>query len=339
MPVDVVVGGQYGGEGKGNITAYLVHEGRYDILVKTGGPNSAHTVGLNGSLHSFRMLPAGAISGIAIIVIPAGALIHIPTLSNELEQLNYAGQLIIDPMAGVIEAEHISEQLEDDRYSSLGSTRTGTGTALAQRALRRLKTAREFKILEQYIESVPEFLHNQLKEEKEVLLEGSQGFGLSNFHGDYPYSTSRDTLSTTFLSQAGIAPHYLRDVILVIKAFPTRNQPGHGTLEYELPAEFIERHSTILAEFGGGTYNEGGFRRRVGLFDLELVRQAVAINGASYIALTGLDKLHGLLKEKSVRAHYGTVDGFVKYVEQNLGVDVKLQGWGPNVDDVSGKLS
>ena len=336
MPVDVVVGGQYGGEGKGNISAYLVHTGNYDILVKTGGPNSSHTVGLNGVLHTYRMLPAGAISGIDVIVIPAGALIHIPTLFGELKQLNHTGELIIDPMAGVIEEDHINKQLEDERYKRLGSTRTGTGTALAQRALRRLKTAKDFDILGQYVESVPEYLHNQLKKEKQILLEGSQGYGLSNFHGDYPYSTSRDTLSTTFLSQAGIAPHFLRDVILVIKTFPTRNKPGHGTLEHELPDEFIDKYSTVLAEFGGGTYNTDGFRRRVGLFDIGLVRQAVAINGASSIALTGLDKLQHVLADETVRAHYGTVDGFIQYVEQNLGLTVRVQGWGPNLEDVKG---
>ena len=57
--VDVLVGGQYGSEGKGHIASYLAHE--YDLLVRTGGPNAGHTVWYQDSPFIFHHLPSGSL--------------------------------------------------------------------------------------------------------------------------------------------------------------------------------------------------------------------------------------------------------------------------------------
>src|SRR5689334_2901756 len=93
MPLTIIVGGQYGGEGKGLITAYLVARGDADILVKTGGPNSAHSFGNGQSMFRVRMVPSGANLGSSAFVFPAGCLIHIETLLNEVADLDYHGQI------------------------------------------------------------------------------------------------------------------------------------------------------------------------------------------------------------------------------------------------------
>src|SRR5690242_19139465 len=102
MPLSIVVGGQFGGEGKGAISAFLAVRDKVDILVKTGGPNSAHSFGKEGRLFRVRMVPCGANLGPSTIVYPAGCLIHPRTLLSELDELNFSGRVVIDPKAGIV---------------------------------------------------------------------------------------------------------------------------------------------------------------------------------------------------------------------------------------------
>ena len=60
MPVDVVVGAQYGGEGKGKISAYLAATTAPKALLRCGGPNSGHQVVDDGINIKLRMIPTGA---------------------------------------------------------------------------------------------------------------------------------------------------------------------------------------------------------------------------------------------------------------------------------------
>jgi len=193
MPLAAVVGGQFGGEGKGAITAYLVVQDKVEILIKTGGPNSAHTFGKNGQIMRVRMVPCGANFGPSTIVYPAGCLIHLETLFFEIRELNYTGQILIDPRAGIVENSHIEEQRQDSFYHHAGSTLTGTGAATAARSRRRLRLAKDEPMLASFVGDTMLFLVNALEAGKTVLIEGSQSFGLSNYHGDYPYTTSGST--------------------------------------------------------------------------------------------------------------------------------------------------
>ena len=76
--VDVIVGGQYGSEGKGNIAYHLAPE--YDLLVRVGGPNAAHKVPLASGEYTHFMLPSGTLAGTAQLLIGAGAVIYLPEL-------------------------------------------------------------------------------------------------------------------------------------------------------------------------------------------------------------------------------------------------------------------
>ena len=62
MAVTIVVGGQYGGEGKGKIVAHLAKRDNPDFVVRCGGPNSGHTVHLKDQIFRLRMLPAGFVN-------------------------------------------------------------------------------------------------------------------------------------------------------------------------------------------------------------------------------------------------------------------------------------
>ena len=85
--VDVLIGGQYGSEGKGNIAHYLARE--YDILVRVGGPNAGHKVfRRNDSPYTFHQLPSGALAnGDATLVLGVGSVIGLDRLQREIADL------------------------------------------------------------------------------------------------------------------------------------------------------------------------------------------------------------------------------------------------------------
>src|SRR5690606_22153820 len=74
--VDVIIGGQYGSEGKGHVAAYLAPE--YDVLVRVGGPNAGHTVSGGDGLYTYHQLPSGTKDTDAEILIGPGATLYVP---------------------------------------------------------------------------------------------------------------------------------------------------------------------------------------------------------------------------------------------------------------------
>src|SRR5207245_22569 len=106
MSLWVVVGGQYGSEGKGKVSAFITKQENIDICVRCGGPNSGHSfVDEHGRTIVLRQLPTGYVRSKTRLLIPAGALIDLDVLKNEIEALHIAPERIgIDPNCFVIEA-------------------------------------------------------------------------------------------------------------------------------------------------------------------------------------------------------------------------------------------
>ncbi len=125
----------------------------------------------------------------------------------------------------------------------------------------------------------------------EVVIEGTQGFGLSLLHGsNFPYVTSKDTTAAAFATEAGISPRDVGDIVLVIRTFPIRVGGNSGPLFHEITWEDIQRSSrapTCEVEYTSVTQKI----RRVGQFDLEMVRAAVNYNKPTSIAVMGLDRI------------------------------------------------
>src|SRR5690348_15291492 len=101
MPATVVVGGQFGSEGKGKVSAHLARSENVAAVVRVGGPNSGHgAVNAEGSLISLRQLPAGAIRSDATLLLPPGSLIDVAILMQEIDLLKIEPhKLRIDPRA------------------------------------------------------------------------------------------------------------------------------------------------------------------------------------------------------------------------------------------------
>jgi adenylosuccinate synthase len=133
--VDVLVGGQWGSEGKGNLAFFLAPE--YDLLVRVGAPNAGHKVrGQDGVVYTHRQLPSGTRATDSRLLLGAGSVIDVGILRREIADCRVsADRLAIDPGALIIEERDV--QREAGLKSAIGSTGTGGGAALARRIMQR----------------------------------------------------------------------------------------------------------------------------------------------------------------------------------------------------------
>jgi adenylosuccinate synthase len=107
MPVTVVVGGQFGSEGKGKVAHYLAKEMNASVAIRCGGPNSGHTViDSDGNPIVFQQLPTASILPDISIVLCAGMYIDLDILYKEIEIAKLSqDRLLIDPNAVIITPE------------------------------------------------------------------------------------------------------------------------------------------------------------------------------------------------------------------------------------------
>lgn len=295
--VDVVVGGQFGSEGKGHICSYLAPE--YEVLVRVGGPNAGHKVFQVPAPYTHRQLPSGTLFSNAKLLIGPGAVIDVETLLREVADCEIDNRrLSIDPQAIVITPE--DKQAEGDLVRAIGSTGQGVGVAAARRILERGKPChtlvRDVPQLMPFCRPVADELEAAYARRRRILLEGTQGAGLSIFHGAYPYVTSRDTTVAGCLSEAGIPPVRVRRVVMVCRSYVIRvKSPKAGTsgplkgkkLSWE---DISERSGLPLEELQSvelGSVSQK--QRRVGEFDWVLLRKAASLNAPTDIALTFAD--------------------------------------------------
>jgi len=145
------------------------------------------------------------------------------------------------------------------------------------------------KRLAPFVGDTSAWLDDAIKRRKRILFEGAQGTHLCIDHGLYPFGTSSDCVAGAAAVGAGVGPQHLTDILGVAKAFTSRVGAGPFPTELEGP---IAEH---LRERGGGEYGTTTRRpRRVGWFDLVMLRMAVRVNGLTRLALTKLDVLGGL---------------------------------------------
>ncbi|MDD2774017.1 MAG: adenylosuccinate synthetase [Elusimicrobiales bacterium] len=290
MPVDIIVGGQAGDEGKGKISAYLSYKGAYSHCVRVGGPNAGHTVVFRGAKYTLKSISSGFLNPKTKIVLGAGAYIITDWLLKEIQLVGAEDRLLIDPRAVIIEPRHMEAERADSHFmTAVGSVGTGLGQAVRERIERKeLKFATDEPALSRYIADVPDILNRALNDGSDVLLEGTQGVKLSLLHGEYPFVTSRDTTAATFMAEAGMGPKAVRDVYAVFKPYVTR--VGPGPLERELTDKAaLSKYHTQGNEVG----SVSGRLRRVGAFESDWAKKTVIFNSVTKLAVTHIDMFEG----------------------------------------------
>lgn len=323
----LVVGGFFGDEGKGKISAYISLAKQYNYAVRTGAVNAGHTVVYRGVKYRLRVISAGFLNENARLLIPPGALIRLDVFFKEIKELGVENRVCVDEKTGIIEDNHIQREKQDPVLASIGSTFQGVGAAMSDRVLRRLRLARDLNELSKYICDTPVVVSRALDHGEKVLVEGTQGTYLSLYHGTYPYVTSRDTTASALLSEVGIGPRRVGEIVVVFKSYVTR--VGEGPLEGELSYEETMRRGWI--ETGTVT----GRPRRVAPFNIELAKRAILLNSASQIALTKLDAIYpevrGVKSWDKLPAH---VKKWVEEVESVLRTPITLIGTGEEVYEI-----
>lgn len=358
----VVVGGQFGSEAKGHVTAQVIKktlaEGAQTVInVRVAGPNAGHTVyDSTGRKFAFRQIPVGAVLDERVLsVIAAGSEVDPEVLLKEIRELKQAGhplQLFVDKNATVIEGKHKFEEEASQLVAKIGSTGKGIGAARADRLMRKALRVQDDRVLVAQLEQIGAhvvdttvFLHRWLEEELlAVVVEGTQGYGLG-LHGEYyPQSTSSDCRAVDFLAMAGISPWHagvtqLR-VVVVCRVYPIRVAGNSGPMYAETSWEALglpEERTTVTQKV-----------RRVGEWDARLAREAVRANGGGYadspvvVALTMVDQVipefkdfehcepgncHG--HEQIPDAAYEALNNLCERVQNDAGASLFLVTTGP----------
>lgn len=192
------------------------------------------------------------------------------------------------------------------------------------------KTLLEYReMVKPFVCDVSNYLHNAIKEGKNILLEGQLGSLKDTDHGIYPMVTSSSTLAAYGAIGAGIPPYEIKNITTVVKAYSSA--VGAGAFVSEIfgdEADELRRRGGDGGEFGATT----GRPRRMGWFDAVASRYGCRIQGATEAALTVLDVL-GYLDELPICIGY-EIDGkvtkdFPNTVELNKAKPVytTLPGW------------
>ena len=375
----VVIGSQWGDEGKGKIVDWLSE--RADVVVRfQGGHNAGHTLVIDGTSYKLSLLPSGVVRPGKLAVIGNGVVIDPHALVAEIARLGQQGvsvtpeNLRIAENATLIlslhrELDGLREDAASNSGTKIGTTRRGIGPAYEDKVGRRAIRMMDLVNLESlpgkidrllthhnalrrglgqdevshsvildelssvrdqlipYIEPVWRLLDQKKRSGARILFEGAQGTLLDIDHGTYPYVTSSNTVAGQAAAGSGMGPGSIGYVLGITKAYTTR--VGEGPFPTEQQNEVGEFLGTRGHEFGTVT----GRKRRCGWFDAVLVRQAVATNGITGIALTKLDVLDGL-DEIRVCTGYMLDGREIDYLPASQGqqarvepVYTSLEGW------------
>lgn len=294
----VLVGGQYGSEGKGAIAAHVAED--YGVHVRVGSPNAGHTIWWRGERHVMQTIPCGWINPEAMIVIGRGALVNMRLLMQELEHIeqyypSFRDRLFIDAHAGVLD-ERFHEQeggTEGEMHRRIGSTGEGVGLARIARISRDPEQFRLFwSVAEEYGLSDRMFDTSALVAAwqdfgEDVLIEGTQGSGLSLYHSCWPYCTSVDTNAAGIIAEVGVAPSRVTDVLMVCRTYPIRVAGNSGPMRGEITWEELSERTgqDLTPERTTVTHKV----RRIAEWDDELFERSCMLNAPTEIALTFCD--------------------------------------------------
>lgn len=332
MPISIVIGGQYGSEGKGKVAHHLARERSVRIAIRVGGSNSGHTsMGSPGKGVLLRHLPTAALEPDVICMLGAGSYVDPDVLMDEVDRIGLSDdRLLIDPNAIVVTAEDRAVERDSGLTSRIGSTGSGTGAAVVRRVQRRSAgdLASAFGALSRYVGQTQPLITDALAQGERVLIEGTQGFGLSVLHSPhYPHVTSRDTTAAGALSEVGLSPLDVDEVVMVLRAFPIRVAGASGPFDAEEidweTVRFEGGHDRDLTEYTSVTKR----LRRVARFDPRIVRAAVAANKPNRIVLNHVDHVDASAVEGMTRR----AQEFVATVSAGIGRPVDMVGLGPGI--------
>lgn len=315
MSVDVVVGLQYGDEGKGKIVDWLAKD--YDYVVRfNGGNNAGHTIISEGKTIALHLVPSGILHR-KKCVIGNGVNVNLESLVKEISLIQ--STFDFDPRPYLYLSERCHVIFDEDLDKSRGdgnSTGKGIKESYARKYNRIGITIADLLDIEVFGRNDPRFtyhdldkytdvlrkldvevvdtsllLNDAIRKEQSILLEGAQGSGLDIDYGQYPFVTSSSCVAGGASIGSGIGPNKIDAIIGVAKVYTTRVD---GNQESPFPTQLNELEEKFLRECGNEYGATTGRPRRCGWLDLVHLRQSVRVGGIDEIILTKLDVLDNL---------------------------------------------
>jgi len=367
----LVVGGQFGDEGKGAIIDFLAEKA--DVVARfAGGNNAGHTVCVEDDIYKFHLIPSGIVHK-KLNVIGNGTVIDPKVLVKEIEGLEKKGFKITDKNLVVSSSAHVitEKQIEEDKTDKkIGTTGRGIGPCYRDKISRTGKRISDFvkednkeaKKIKPLVKDTYLIINGAIGDKRNVLIEGAQGTLLDIDHGTYPFVTSSNPIAGGACTGLGIGPTKIDSVIGVFKAYITR--VGRGPFPTEqgtdkqtmnelkdqklMPDDITKANEDnpyyigkVLRKQGGEYGTTTGRARRTGFFDAVAAKYAVTINGLTSIVITKLDVLTNLRKIK-LCTHYEIngkkTDNFPLNLDE-LGkakpVYIEMDGWDDDLTDVT----
>lgn len=337
---DIIVGLQWGDEGKGRIVDLYAAD--YDVVARfAGGDNAGHSIVVGDRELALRIVPSGVMHPHVELFVGGGTVVNLETLIGELDALAEIGidtsRVKVSDRAHIVFPHHVERDKSGEaaRTSAIGTTGRGIGPAYVDRVARtglRFADLRDDPTMERlrpHIVDGFEYMQERLAQNKRVLLEGAQGTLLDVGYGTYPYVTSSHTIAGGACTGLGIGPGAIRRVIGVLKAYCTR--VGGGPFPSELHDERGERLRRQGGEFGTVT----GRPRRCGWLDAVAASYAVRLNGLTSAVITKLDVLSGLERIGIVTGYRlgGRAAHFGDAGAPGLEVEIEeLPGWDEPID-------
>ncbi len=345
----VVVGAQWGDEGKGKIVDWLSIGA--DVVVRfQGGHNAGHTLVIDGRVFKLTLLPSGIVRPGKLAVIGNGVVLDPYHLVEEIEKIR--GQGVEVTPANLKIAENVPlilslhRELDAHRESAsargtkIGTTKRGIGPAyedkVARRAIR-LMDLSEPAALDEKIErllahhdplcrglTLPPPSANAIRDELLAIAPKVLPFMAPTFelldldHGTYPFVTSSNTVAANAGTGSGLGPSAIGYVLGIGKAYVTRVGAG------PFPTELHDDIGRIIGERGKEFGTVTGRRRRCGWFDAVLARQSARVCGIDGIALTKLDILDGF-EEIKVATGYRLDGAEIDYLPGSQSTQARVE--------------
>ena len=346
----VVMGAQFGSEGKGEFVAYLARrlytEGRLGGVVRVGGPNAGHTMTTPGVFHTMdpdtdgewkmRQIPCGWHIPDAPLFIGPGSVISPEVLIREHNSLpvnDLQDRLFIDEQVPIIDDRHRAE--EEGLIAMVGSTAEGIGACRIDHIGRSphlsLMKHRDDLRTGWKVVDTQAIINRLLDNGLDIIVESTQGFGLSvTASGHWPFSTSRDVTPGQILSDAGISTRVPHLVYGVLRTYPIRVAGNSGPLENEVDWEFIKTQTEGVVDTPQRTTVTGNVRR-IAEFDPELVERMIGMCRPDFFCLTHVDYLDSSISNVQFSASADVPHPLRAFLgawgtsRRNTGADVKLR--------------
>lgn len=315
--VDICCGLAWGDEAKGKIVSQLSKENCYDFVCRwSGGNNAGHTVYVNDNKYKTHLIPCGIFYNVKSIIGP-DCVINMKSFFEELDYLkknNFDISLIkISPRAHVITDKHIEDDI-NKLNKEQGTTKRGIAPCYSDKYKRVGLQVKDILELKEYLWD--EKLYGN------ILCEGAQGFWLDINEGNYPYTTSSNTLPYGACS-LGFSPKLINNIYGAAKIYDTRSG-----IDPEFPDNLLEdKELNMIGEIGeeyGVTTNR---RRKVNWLNLNKLIYAINTSGVNIIIISKIDilekvNLYKLYNNNNI-VNFENLENMKTYIKKKIELDCR----------------